>query len=164
MSRSRQPGPTLAPGPIVVRPSSWVPGPIRAPGSIVTSTSIQVVGRVHDRHARGHPARQQPLVEHPPGPGQLRLVVHALDLVEVRAERAGHLVAVRAQDGRYVGEVLLARCVGGRHPLDRVGEQVAVEGEHAGADLGDRPLLGGGVGLLDDARHQALTSSRRIRP
>ena len=42
------------------------------------------------------------------------------------------------------------------HPLDRVGEQVTVERVHARVDLGDRPLLRGGIRLLDDAGERAV--------
>jgi len=41
-------------------------------------------------------------------------------------------VAVGPQDRQHVGEVFLAFGVVGGHSLDRIGEQVAVKGVHAG--------------------------------
>ena len=40
-------------------------------------------------------------------------------------------------------------------PLDRVGQQRPVKGVAAGVDLADRPLPGGGVGVLDDLGQRA---------
>ena len=47
-----------------------------------------------------------------------------------------------------------ALLVVGRHPLDRVGQQRAVEGVAAGVVLVDGPLGGRGVALLDDAQER----------
>src|SRR5487761_1442828 len=60
------------------------------------------------------------------------------------------MMALRAQDGDDIGEVLLALRVVGRHPLDRVAEQVGLEGVDAGVDLVHGALLRGRVRLLDD--------------
>src|SRR5579875_2208468 len=109
--------------------------------------------RVHDRHARAHPPFEQAVVVHPPGPGQLHPVVDALDLGGVGREHGADAVTVTAQDDHHVGQVLLTLRVAGRHPLDRVGEQGAVERVAAGVDLVDPALLLGGVRLLDDLGH-----------
>src|SRR5215472_15525564 len=111
---------------------------------------------IDDGHAGGHPARQQPLIEYAPRSGELCLVVHALDLVEVRTECARNVVAIGTQDGWNLSEVLLAGRFGRGNPLDRVGEQVAIKREHARADLRDRPLSGRGVSFLHDAGDLAV--------
>ena len=63
---------------------------------------------------------------------------------------------VAAQDLHDVGEVLLVLAVVGRHPLDGVGEQRAVEGVAPGVELIDGALGLGRVALLDDPQEGAV--------
>src|SRR5690606_36933556 len=112
--------------------------------------------RVDDGDPGAHVALQDAAVEDPARVGELNAVVDPLDLEVVARDEGAHLVAVLAQDGQYVGEVLLALSVVAGDALDRVGEEGAVEGVDAGVHLVDGPLLRGSVALFDDAEHGAV--------
>ena len=66
---------------------------------------------------------------------------------------------VAAEDLHDVGEVLLALAVVGRYPLDRVGEQRAVERVAAGVELVDSPLRRRGVALLHDPQERTVSAA-----
>ena len=65
-----------------------------------------------------------------------------------------HRVAGVVEHADHVGQVVLALGVGRAEPAQRRGQQAAAEAVDRGVDLGDGPLLVGGVGLLDHPGHQ----------
>src|SRR5690606_1392953 len=85
------------------------------------------------------------------GSGQLAPVVDAVGLVGVGRDDAHDLVAGLGQHLDDVGEVELPLGVVGVDAPQRGRQEAAPEAEDAGVDLVDGRLLGGGVGLLDDA-------------
>ncbi|VXC06974.1 hypothetical protein NOCARDAX2BIS_400209 [Nocardioides sp. AX2bis] len=106
--------------------------------------------RVDDRHAGTHPALEDAAVELAPDLGQLHPVVGALGLAHV-GDRVGAGVQARlAGQADQVGEVVLALGVVVAQPRQRLEEEVGVEGQDPGVDLGDLALGGRGVLLLDD--------------
>ena len=105
---------------------------------------------VHHGDALDHPAGDDPLVHHPPGPRQLHPVVDALGLLHVVDLVRAHVQPGLARELDGVGEVVLALGVVVGQPRQRVDEERRVEGEDPRVDLPDRPLLVGGVLLLDD--------------
>ena len=75
----------------------------------------------------------------------------------------GHPLARAAQAGDDVGQVDLALVVVGAHLAQDLEGQRRRQHVHAAVDLADLPLVRGGVAMLHDLHHVAV-SSRTTRP
>ena len=113
-------------------------------------------GGVHHRHAVAHPAGHDAPVHLTAQLGQLGPVVDALGLHDVVDGEGADTQAVLAGDPDHVGQVELALGVVVGQPRQRADEELGVEGEDPGVDLGDLALVGRGVLLLHDRLDVAL--------
>jgi hypothetical protein len=131
-------GPTIVAAPISVAPRRVQPGSSLASASIVTSASIQVE------------AGSTTVTLHPPprlglDRGEVGAVVDAHRHRDVVGDMRGYRLALGAQGGEDVGQVVLALGVVIGEPGEGGGQRRRVEGVGAGVDLVDRQLLRAGV-------------------
>ena len=120
---------------------------------------------IDDSDAGPHPPLDHPVAQRPPERGELDTVVDAFTLDGVVEQDRTHAEAVRPGQRHGVGEVGLALGVAGADPLERLGQELGVEGVDPGVDLTDRRLLVGGVTPLDDGDHRAgaVTNDAAVR-
>ena len=160
-------GPDLAVLERRVRPDHGVLGHHRGAEQLGAGEQRHVVGEhhvgvdpggrgVHDRHAVAHPAGHDPAVHLPAQLGQLGPVVDALGLHDVVDREGADAQAVLAGDPDHVGQVELTLGVVVGQPRQRADEELGVEGQDPGVDLGDLALVGRGVLLLHDRLDVAL--------
>ena len=108
------------------------------------------------RDPPAHPALVGTVAQLGLGHGQLGPVVHAGHLHGIGDRERRDLVAGVMEHGDRVGQVVLAVGVLGAEPSQGGRQHAAPEAVHRGVDLVHRPLLLGGVSLLDDARDPAV--------
>ena len=107
-------------------------------------------GGVDHGHAFGHEPVERPPSQRGRDVGELPAVIDAETFLGVgRGERLGDR-AVLGEEGDHVGEVVLPLLVLGRDAIQCAPQPARVEAIDAGADLVNRPLGRGGVGVLDD--------------
>ncbi len=116
-------------------------------------------GGVVDRHAVQLGLAHQAVVEPPCQPGELHPVVDAFGLLGVGGHDTAHPAAVADRDRDHIRQIALALRVGAADLLQRVGEQLPVEGVHTGVDLADREGGGIRIAVLDDGAHGAVAAA-----
>ena len=107
-------------------------------------------GGIDERGPSLHRGPAQPVLDNAFGGGELDAVVDAHDLFR-RRFGDGTDAALRPDDGREVGQVVLAALVVVADRIQQREEPAPVDRHHAGVAERDRALLFAGLGVLDDA-------------
>ena len=156
-SSSRVSGPISLPAPTTVLPAQDRPRVQRDVAAELDGDVDERLAGIEHRHAVEQPAAVGATAQLALGEGQLPAVVDALGLRAGRLD-ASDPVTHAGEHTDDVGEVQLAlRVVGGDAAQGR-SEQVPPEGVDARGDLGDGPLVGRCVALLDDAQDLAVAT------
>ncbi len=114
------------------------------------------VERAPDHDAAVQPLLVDPSAQHRLGAGQLHQVIDAGRFGGVLQQQRLRDVAGLVQHGDEVGQVVLVLGVLSTDAAQRRAEQARAHDHDRRVDLGDQPLVGTRVALLDDARDPAV--------